>query len=246
MLDNSASFDTLGWFARCVEDIEIIRLALLRAPAQPLQPSSLGQLRVGLFRGPDWAKADSATRNAFEAAVAMLAPRIARITDVDHASSFADISAHHRTISGFEFARAITWERTRRADQLSDKLLNGRCEDGIRISYDQYAQAHNELTGLRTVHNALMQDYDLLLTPAAPGEAWEGLQATGDPVFNTAWTALHVPTLSVPAFKGVNGLPVGLQMVGRFRGDRALLAAAAGLSRALGVDKVSPIPPTEV
>jgi len=209
-------------------------------PARPLQPLALNKLRIGLFRGPDWAKADPATRDAVQAAAATLDPLVAGVTEVEHDASFADISSHHRTISGFEFARAISWERTQRGDQLSDKLLNGRCEDGLRISYDEFAQAQAELVQQRAAHNTLMQSYDLLLTPAAPGEAWEGLQATGDPVFNTAWTALHLPALTVPAFKGVNGLPVGLQLVGSFRADRALLAAAAVLSQALGVDKVKP------
>jgi amidase len=240
VLDNSISFDTLGWFARCVEDIEIIRLALLRAPAMALQPLPLKQLRVGLFRGPDWEKADPATRDAVESAAAKLQPLVAGVTEIEHGASFADISKHHRTISGFEFARAISWERTQRADQLSAKLVEGRCEDGIRISYEAFTQAQKALAQERIAFDAVMENYDLLLTPSAPGEAWEGLHATGDPVFNTAWTALHVPCLSAPAFSGTKGLPVGLQMVGQFRGDRELLAAAKAVCEALNVGTSTP------
>ena len=77
-----------------------------------------------------------------------------------------------------------------------------------------------------------------MLTAAAPGEAWEGLGATGDPVFNTAWTALHLPALSIPAFEGATGLPIGLQLVGGFRRDSELLAAAETVRKELNIDIV--------
>jgi Asp-tRNA(Asn)/Glu-tRNA(Gln) amidotransferase A subunit family amidase len=84
----------------------------------------------------------------------------------------------------------------------------------------------------------MMQNYDVLLTAAAPGEAWGGRQATGDPAFNTAWTALHMPSVSVPAFIGASGLPIGLQLIGRFRHDDALLAATAAIGTELDVSTV--------
>ena len=55
--------------------------------------------------------------------------------------------------------------------------------------------------------DAFMADFDVLLTPSAPGEAPAGLGWTGDPIFNAAWTALHVPCITVPAGVGPAGLP---------------------------------------
>ena len=69
----------------------------------------------------------------------------------------------------------------------------------------------------------------MLLTPAAPGEAPAGLAATGDPVFNKVWTLLHGPAIAVPAGNGPNGLPVGVQVIGRLGDDAATLAASAFL-----------------
>jgi Asp-tRNA(Asn)/Glu-tRNA(Gln) amidotransferase A subunit family amidase len=201
----------------------------------------LGQIRVGFFRGPDWEKAEPATRDAIEAAAAQLLPLVADLTEIEHSASFADIATHHRVISGFEFARAISWERTERGEQLSAKLLNGRCEDGIRISYEDFVASQRAMARQRAQFEALMQDYDLIMTPAVPGEAWEGLQATGDPVFNTAWTALHAPALTVPAFRGVNDLPVGLQLVGGYRTARQLLGAASAICDALNIGTVAPV-----
>jgi Asp-tRNA(Asn)/Glu-tRNA(Gln) amidotransferase A subunit family amidase len=236
----ATSFDTLGWFTRGIEDIEIVRRALLRVPAQPLPVSSLASLRIGLFRGPDWDRAEASTQASIEDAVARLSTAGATITEVEPPAGFGAIAQHHRTIAGYEFARAISWERTERGMLLSPKLLLGRCEDGLQASYEAYAQAQAALQQQRLAFNAVMQEYDVLLTAVAPGEAWPGVQATGDPVFNTAWTALHLPALSAPVFSGPNGLPVGLQLVGGFRDDAALLSAASAICRALDLD-IAPV-----
>ena len=75
---------------------------------------------------------------------------------------------------------------------------------------------------------------DVLLTPAAPGEAPAGLGWTGDPIFNYLWTSLHVPCVTVPAGVGPAGLPLGVQIVGRRGEDRATLAWAQWVAAALG------------
>ena len=231
----AASFDTLGWFTRCVDDIEIVRRALLRAPARALEVVELADLRIGLFRGPHWDQAESATQQLIEQAAQQLATAGAGLRDVEPPPGFEAIAQHHRSISGYEFARAISWERTQHGQLLSPKLLDGRCEDGLQASYEDYMTAQAALAQQRLAYEQMMTDYDVLLTAVAPGEAWQGLQATGDPVFNTAWTALHVPALSVPAFTGAGGLPVGLQIVGTFRADAKLLAAAQAICQALNI-----------
>jgi Asp-tRNA(Asn)/Glu-tRNA(Gln) amidotransferase A subunit family amidase len=235
VLECVASFDTVGWFARCIGDVEFVREGLIRAPHKPLATKKLSELRIGLLRGPDWSKAADYTQGLIEGAVDILAKAGGTITPVEAPPEFGDIPTHHRTIAGYEFARAITWERTQRAPLLSPKLVDGRCADGMTTSYEDYTAAQQALVEARRAFGDWMQSFDVLLTPAAPGEAWEGLGATGDPVFNTAWTALHVPALSAPTFTGPTGLPVGLQLVGKFRQDAALLGAAEAVCAALDI-----------
>ncbi|MBV8937625.1 MAG: amidase, partial [Alphaproteobacteria bacterium] len=90
------------------------------------------------------------------------------------------------------------------------------------------------LTRLRPAFPAALEGLDVLVTPAAPGEAPAGIGWTGDPAFNYVWTSLHVPCVTVPAGKGPRGLPLGIQVVGRFGEDRALLAWAQWVAAALG------------
>ena len=237
----SASFDTVGWFTRSVEDIEIVRRALIRAPAAPLVPATLSKLRIGLIRGSAWAKVEPATQRLIETAAEQLGSVVASVTEVKPDAGFDEIPRHHKNIAGYEFARAITWERTRRPQLLSPKLVEGRCEDGMQCTYEQYALSQQALATQRVAISQTMQEYDLLLTATAPGEAWQGLDATGDPVCNTAWTALHMPAVTIPAFTGETGLPVGLQLIGGFRQDGQLLAAAESIRQALEIGPVRAI-----
>jgi Asp-tRNA(Asn)/Glu-tRNA(Gln) amidotransferase A subunit family amidase len=65
-----------------------------------------------------------------------------------------------------------------------------------------------------------------VLAPCVTGEAPKGLETTGEPMFQEFWTALHVPTITLPTHRGPNGMPVGIQLIGRHYGDVPLLAFA--------------------
>ena len=77
-----------------------------------------------------------------------------------------------------------------------------------------------------------MADHDVILTPSAPGAAPAGLSATGDPMFNRLWTLMGAPCVNVPGLSA-DGLPLGVQIVGRFGRDRAALEAALFVEQAI-------------
>ena len=70
---------------------------------------------------------------------------------------------------------------------------------------------------------------DLWISPSAPGVAPKGLESTGDPVMNLPWTQAGLPALNLPAGKDADGLPFGLQVVGRPTADESLLGWAASM-----------------
>jgi amidase len=74
---------------------------------------------------------------------------------------------------------------------------------------------------------------DAILTLAAPGEAPVGLGETGAATFNSLWTLLYTPCVTLPFAKGDGRLPLGVQLVGRRHEDERLFAVAAWAERRL-------------
>jgi Asp-tRNA(Asn)/Glu-tRNA(Gln) amidotransferase A subunit family amidase len=98
---------------------------------------------------------------------------------------------------------------------------------GTHVMPEAYEAARELVVEVRADLSDVVDGLDVLLTPSAPGEAPQGLEATGDPAFNRIWTALGVPCICVPSLTGPSGMPVGLQVVGRWGDDRRALSAAS-------------------
>ena len=126
---------------------------------------------------------------------------------------------------------AYEWHRHREA--LSDRLQTTIAE-GFAMSPEDYWAAQALLAGCRGLLSEATKDVDVLLTPCVPGEAPRGLDHTGEPKFQELWTALHVPTISLPAGTGPTGLPTAVQLVGKAGQDDALLGVARWASILLG------------
>ncbi len=217
------SLDTLGWMARSVDDLALMRAALLGEVAPP--PAPEGPPRIGLCRTHEWRAAEPATVEAVEAAAEALARAGAAVREVRLPESFAGLARAQMTIMGYESYRALAHERIAHGAALSDALRR-RLEEGGRISCDDYEAAQALATACRGALDAVFGDGDALLCPSAAGEAPVGLASTGDPVFTRAWTLLGVPGVTLPGHTGPKAMPVGVQLVGRPGDDRRLLAVA--------------------
>ena len=228
----SGSLDTLGLFARSVEDIALFRDALLASETAPL-PSGETPPRIGFCRTHLWPLVEAPTRKLLEDAAQRLAQAGARVDELGLPGDFEQIEDAHRWISSFEFARNFTWEIENHEALLSDMLRNGRIKDGLSCSFERYAHAREVAARCRALLDSLFGDYDILLTAAATGEAPLGLASTGNTALCAIWTTMHVPALSVPVFRGPHGLPIGAQLIGRRGRDRELLSAARWVHRTL-------------
>ena len=100
---------------------------------------------------------------------------------------------------------------------------------GQSISAEQYYAALRLADRSRQELDQILDSFDILLAPCVNGEAPVGLAYAGDPSFQGLWTLLHVPTLSVPAIRGPNGMPVGIQLIARRFSDYSLLNCAQWL-----------------
>jgi len=89
----------------------------------------------------------------------------------------------------------------------------------------RYAAARRRRQTCQAAFDALAAEYDAVLLPAATGAA-PPMTTTGDAVMNRIWTALHVPAITVPFWRSADGMPLGLQLVGKLGADRALVETA--------------------
>ena len=101
------------------------------------------------------------------------------------------------------------------------------------VRSSDYAAAQARCAVAQAEAEFWLSGFDALLTPSAPDEAPEGYASTGTSTFNRAWTLLGVPCVSVPGATGLQGLPMGLQLVAPRGADARLLALAAQLEHRL-------------
>jgi len=228
----SESADTIGLFAREVADLPPLLSAQTGAPLDSYDKVAEGHLRVGLCRGIDWEKATPAGIEAFENAAKRLEQAGARLHDVAIPPELKAAHDYCDIVTGYEMARAYAWEWFNHRDRLSDKLRAG-IERGFNITFANYIAMRGQVELTRRVMADSFNDADFWLTLPAPGEAPDGLEYTGDPVFNRAWTIVHVPALTLPCGAGPAGLPLGVQLIGPPRGAARLLACARWAERAL-------------
>jgi amidase len=221
----AGSLDTIGLIARSVEDIARYREVLLGADPQPVAAFPRAP-KIGLCRTHLWSTLEPYTQELVEGAARTLEKAGATIVDVTLPKEFEDVESVHRAVSSFEFARNFTWEIDHHWDLISEKLRNGRLKHGLACTYEAYVTARNAAEHMRVLLPQSFGDCDILLTASALGEAPIGIESTGNAAPSAIWTITHGPQMTLPVFKGPNGLPVGVQVVARRNEDRKLFSAA--------------------
>jgi Asp-tRNA(Asn)/Glu-tRNA(Gln) amidotransferase A subunit family amidase len=233
MHPNTESLDTVGTMARSVEDTALFRAALMAVPYEPPRMPERPP-RLALCRTMHWERAEPEGRAVLEDAARRLRAAGAEIVESELPAECADISEIQRRHSAFEAPRVHAPELRRHAALLSGDLLDGKIAEGRELGLGDFREAWRRAEAARAAANAWAGGFDAILTLPAPGEAPKTLGATGSAVFNALWTVLYMPCLTLPAGEGANGLPVGIQLVGRRHDDPRLLDVGLWVERHLG------------
>ena len=238
VLVQSPPLDTIGVFARSIEDLALAadvlsayddrdagmwRRSRASHRAVAMSEAVLPPL-LGFVKTPIWEQATAETQEAFLALAARLG---ARCIPVELPLPFTDVIASHAHIMLADIARNFGPVDERHPGQLSARL-RGMIEAGRHVSAIDYNRAREQQEQLRGLLEPYFNRFDALLTPASAGPAPEGLDATGSPVFCTTWTFLGMPAVSLPLLES-DGLPLGVQLVGARRDDARLLRTARWL-----------------
>tara|TARA_R110002110_G_scaffold414147_2_gene643337 strand:+ start:56042 stop:57340 length:1299 start_codon:yes stop_codon:yes gene_type:complete len=227
------SLDTLGLHVRDLDDIQLLTAVLINRPFVPLKAASSGP-RIGVCRTPLWDAAQTETQAALEDAASRLAQAGATMCDVTLPDAFARLEEVRILINCYERSRHMTNEWRDHRDSLSDRFQTVM-QTGLDAAYENYVAAMRLTEDCRQQSDGLFEGLDMLLAPCVDGEASEGLENGGNPRFAGLWTAIRLPALSLPTHTGPNGMPVGIQLVGRYRDDDRLLSAAKWVLGKLGI-----------
>ncbi len=229
----SESLDTVGVLARSVADCALLAQAASGRDLGDPDRRRERAPRIGLCRSPMWDRAAPETRALLPQVADRLARAGAAIVERELPAGFAELEAAHPVVMNAESARSLGWELAHVPERISDQLRE-RLEFGLAQGEDALVEAYAVFRRTQAMFPAVLDGLDCLLTPSAPGEAPQGLDWTGDPLFNFIWTSLHVPCVTVPAGSGPHGLPLGVQIVAREGEDPQALGWAQWVTAAIG------------
>ncbi len=239
VLKLSRTLDHVGMFARTLQDIALVAEQLVGA--DPRDPDTRVRARVpfvdtlaqepplppmlAYIKGPAWERATAETQAAFAELVSALGDRI---VEVEMPASARQSLDWHREIMEAEMAANLDldWEKGR--ERISPRLRS-MLERGREAKALDYQRARARIPLLNEGFEEMFERCDAIVTPSAPGTAPAGLEATGDPAFCSLWTLCGMPALNLPLMRGENGLPMGVQLVGKRDDDARLLRTARWL-----------------
>lgn len=237
----SHTLDTVGVYGRSLGDLALITDALSQFDpsdavsyergrpgiAAVLAAGSARTPRLGFFRSPAWAEAEPAAKTAIEA----LLKRLGTAVETVEIPALDGIIASHAAIMEGENAGYYGPWHDRSPDGFSP-LMAERLVAAKKLDAGTYVRALAARERYYAEVERMLGTVSALVTLSSPGPAPKGLGSTGNAVFNGMWTYLGVPCVSLPLMT-VEGMPCGLQLIGKRRDEGRLLAVARWVEEAL-------------
>ncbi|OZS78228.1 hypothetical protein CF394_07130 [Tetzosporium hominis] len=107
---------------------------------------------------------------------------------------------------------------------LMSEELKKDIESGLIYSADEYLNAQNVRWDYQQQLFSLLNEFDILITPATPETAPKGRTKTGSPKFNKPFSNAGVPVLTIPiGYSTVTELPIGIQFVANIASEQKLI-----------------------
>ena len=209
-LRQSPPLDTVGVFARTIEDAALLAEALMafdaRDPAMRprARPDLLATARseppvepdFAFVKSPVWEQADGDTREAFEELAEHLG---GRVSEVELPPTFGRVHEWHRAIMEADLAKNFRIDEDKGRNRISPVLLE-MMDRGKTVSAVAYNEAVEQIAVANELLDEVFKRYDAVLTPATVGTAPKGLTSTGSPMS----CAIRSPGLPIVADDQMN------------------------------------------
>ncbi|HLJ95369.1 MAG TPA: amidase [Gemmataceae bacterium] len=250
VLPLAPSMDHVGPIAGCVRDLATLLQVI--AGSDPHDPECSNRVvpdyglaccsptppRLGRLRGLFAELAEPAMHKLLDRASQQFREQGAAVSEVALPAGFAEVVPCHRTVMAVE-AAAYHGVRLHRHPEDYAPKIRSLLQEGLACPAPEYARCKELQRQLSQEMLRCFEEVDALLTPATTGPAPDRA-TTGDPAFNSPWSFTGLPTVSLPAGRDADGLPLAIQLVGRPWGEAELLSVAAWCEQVLGLAKSSP------
>ncbi len=236
----SPNLDQPGPMARSVDDLMEL-FGLLDGSAATLPPDCPRPPRLGIVEPFFMEQADEAVREVISATADRLqrsGARIGRVAELP--AGFEEILPMHWRIMAVDAAayHRDTFLANRTA---YGPMITTLLDDGLATAAVDYARA---LAHQREMRGRVLEwfgEYDALIVPSTDTTAPPTLTTTGPRTFQASWSYCGLPVAGIPCGVAADGLPVGLQIVGRHNDDWGVLSAARWCEQQLGFDAIPPL-----
>jgi len=236
------SLDALGLFAREVADLQLLHSSLHRNAAVPQAAPACLPRRLLLMDGSLFGAVEPCMSDTLHANAELL-----RTLGIDVRSAkgvltdalLQEATRVHFRLMAREAYENLAFESSHHRDLLSPQIRELLDTGGAVSGAEHAALLKTRMVIARQLDDALV-GWDAVLAPAANGGAPKGLGATGRPDQSRAWQLLGLPQISLPVATDAQGLPLGLQLIGRYGQDAALLTTARVLQERMGWRAVPP------
>lgn len=236
-LKTTDSLDTVGFFARTVDDLELMFEVLrVHGADYPISHALLGDTgrqkaldrpwRVALVKGPKWQDAEDYAKKAIVQYASTLARHAKVIVDEPDLPALLD-EAHDVHALIYNKALSYYFKEEFKKGALVSPILKAMIVHGQQIALEQYRAALNRQSEIAQALDRWFQDHcDIILTLSTGGAALKGLDAPDRPDSCLIWTLCGAPVINLPVFVGPSSLPFGAQIVARRYNDFDLLRFA--------------------
>ncbi|KAF5582063.1 amidase [Fusarium pseudoanthophilum] len=232
------SFDTIGFFARSIEDLRLLADVFGLKDDEAPKETSLDQISVAVIKTPFWSSAGYGTESAMDNSISVLERNKVKVEEVSFPAEVSDSKVLGRiqdVIIQSEARVSLLPEY-----RLSKAKLGYEVRDIVKnksnITQEELRDAYDEYAKMRVIINDLAKKYDVILAPSAVDHAPVGLDDMGSPIFNTLWTGFHMPVINIPSSSGAWGMPIGVSLVAPRFQDQQLLQTGKAISEILMAD----------
>ncbi|MEO1996040.1 MAG: amidase [Planctomycetaceae bacterium] len=254
VLPVALALDHIGPLARCVTDLAAVFSQLRgddgKNPSPVLDPDvetpvdlvwplpeTQDPIRIGRLPDVFAEDGDPEAMELLDRAIVLLTDQGAEGFEACLPGGFAAHAEHHRRIMACEAAAFHdTWSRQYPEDYPPG--IRALIDEGRRRSATEYISSRSHQIALRAAVDQAGESAEIWVCLSAPGPA-PGRETTGSPAFNVPWSYLGLPTVTFPVGQTSNGLPIGMQLIGRRNMDVDLLSKAAWCEATLQGDRGS-------